>query len=151
MCLSLIRFQNPLYWSAFTLIGKDVAINLGDIRHAMLDQTLDKSEEEIEEETGREYLNPKPTVPPGNDSDVLPDHDICAKTSQCPLFNSLNFLESMQILVSMAAERKNIENLLLTESMQILVSMATKRTKIQNLLLTDGAGILQSKTYCTAR
>ncbi|XP_053380746.1 tetratricopeptide repeat protein 28-like isoform X2 [Mercenaria mercenaria] len=58
------RYNDPLYWSAFVLIGKDVYINLSEIRHAMLDQNLDQSEAEVEEETGREYLNLKPVLAP---------------------------------------------------------------------------------------
>ena len=47
------------------MIGKDVYVNLSEIRHSMLDQALDQSEAEVEEETGREYLNPKPVLAPG--------------------------------------------------------------------------------------
>ena len=47
------------------LIGKNVVINLKQIRHAMLDQTLDKTEQIVEEQSGKELLNPKTVIPSG--------------------------------------------------------------------------------------
>lgn len=47
------------------MIGKDVNINLIQIQHAMLDQTLNKTEKELEEESGKELLNPKNVLPIG--------------------------------------------------------------------------------------
>ena len=47
------------------MIGKDVHISLTEIRHAMLDQCLDQSEAEVEEDHGKKYLNPKPVLAPG--------------------------------------------------------------------------------------
>lgn len=56
------RFNSPLYWSAFLLVGKDTYINISDIRHSMLDQLLDQCEADAEEETGKAFLNPKPVL-----------------------------------------------------------------------------------------
>ncbi|WAR31141.1 hypothetical protein MAR_033683 [Mya arenaria] len=58
------RFKSPYFWSPFVLIGKDVHINIKEIRHAMLDQTLDQSEAAVEEGSGRAYLNPRPVLAP---------------------------------------------------------------------------------------
>ncbi|XP_052220078.1 tetratricopeptide repeat protein 28-like [Dreissena polymorpha] len=58
------RFGSPYFWSGFLLIGKDVYINVKEIRHAMLDQTLDTAESEVEQTSGHEYLNPKPVLAP---------------------------------------------------------------------------------------
>lgn len=65
MLICLFRFKDPFYWSAWILIGKDVNINLIQIQHAMLDQTLNKTEKELEEESGKELLNPKNVLPIG--------------------------------------------------------------------------------------
>ena len=46
-------------------IGKDIQVNVKDIREAMLDQTLDQTESELEDTFGKEYLNPKPVLTPG--------------------------------------------------------------------------------------
>ena len=59
------RFSHPFYWSPYLFIGKDVWISLSEIRHAMLDQCLDQSEAEVEEDHGKKYLNPKPVLAPG--------------------------------------------------------------------------------------
>ena len=40
-------------------------ISLTDIRHSMLDQCLDQTETDVEEEQGKDYLNPKPVLAPG--------------------------------------------------------------------------------------
>lgn len=41
------------------------------IQHAMLDQALNKTEKEIEEETGKELLNPKNVLPFGKEDIIL--------------------------------------------------------------------------------
>lgn len=61
----LTRYSAPYYWSGFLAVGKDVQINMKEIRGAMLDQTLDETEKEVEELYGKEYLNPKPVLAPG--------------------------------------------------------------------------------------
>lgn len=61
----LHRYSDIHNWSTFTLIGKNVSINLKQIRHAMLDQTLDTTEKLVQEQTGKELLNPKSVVPAG--------------------------------------------------------------------------------------
>lgn len=40
-------------------------VNLKQIRHAMIDQRLDKMENDVEEELGKDLLNQKPTLPKG--------------------------------------------------------------------------------------
>ncbi|KAJ8300636.1 hypothetical protein KUTeg_022155 [Tegillarca granosa] len=65
------RFTQVFQWCSFKLIGKDVYLNLNEIRHAMLDQRLDSAEKDVEESVGKEYLNPKsvlPTVPSREES-----------------------------------------------------------------------------------
>ncbi|XP_069120674.1 tetratricopeptide repeat protein 28-like isoform X2 [Argopecten irradians] len=57
------RFSEPYYWCPFLLVGKDVMVNLKEIRHSQLDQTLDKTEKTVEEEIGQEILNPKSSLP----------------------------------------------------------------------------------------
>ncbi|KAL3871452.1 hypothetical protein ACJMK2_039449 [Sinanodonta woodiana] len=57
------RYSSPFFWSAFALIGKDVYIDLGQVRHTMLDQTISRSEARVQEEIGRDYLNPKVILP----------------------------------------------------------------------------------------
>ena len=41
------------------------------IQHAILDQALNKTEKEIEEETGKELLNPKNVLPFGKEDIIL--------------------------------------------------------------------------------
>lgn len=60
------RFSAPFFWSGFLVIGKDVQVNIKEIRQAMLDQKLDLSEAELEELHGKEFLNPKPVLAPGS-------------------------------------------------------------------------------------
>ena len=57
--------------SPWILKGKDVNVNLLQIQHAMLDQALNKTEKEIEEETGKELLNPKNVLPFGKEDIIL--------------------------------------------------------------------------------
>ncbi|XP_061183714.1 tetratricopeptide repeat protein 28-like isoform X2 [Saccostrea echinata] len=57
------RFNDPFFWSPWILIGKDVKVNLLQIQHSMLDQALNKTEKELEEEKGKELLNPKNVLP----------------------------------------------------------------------------------------
>lgn len=59
------RYSDLQNWCPFILIGKNVTINLKQIRHAMLDQTLDKTERIVEEQSGKELLNPKTVIPSG--------------------------------------------------------------------------------------
>ena len=53
------------------LKGKDVNVNLLQIQHAILDQALNKTEKEIEEETGKELLKPKYVLPFGKEDIIL--------------------------------------------------------------------------------
>ncbi|XP_071154491.1 tetratricopeptide repeat protein 28-like isoform X2 [Mytilus edulis] len=57
------RYSDIQTWCPFLLIGKNVAINLKQIRHAMLDQKLDQTEKMVEEKSGKEFLNPKTFIP----------------------------------------------------------------------------------------
>ncbi|KAK7094678.1 tetratricopeptide repeat protein 28-like [Littorina saxatilis] len=57
------RFKAVWIWGAFMLVGHDSQIKLNQIQHAMLDQRIDRAEKELEEETGREILNPKSAIP----------------------------------------------------------------------------------------
>ncbi|XP_060081998.1 tetratricopeptide repeat protein 28-like [Ylistrum balloti] len=57
------RFSETYFWCPFILVGKDVMVNLKDIRHSQLDQTLDRTEKSVEEELGKEILNPKSSLP----------------------------------------------------------------------------------------
>ena len=59
------RYSDLQSWCPFTLIGKNVTVNLKQIRHAMLDQTLDATEKFVEELSGKELLNPKTVIPSG--------------------------------------------------------------------------------------
>ena len=63
------RFGDPYYWSPWILIGKDVHVNVIQIRHSVLDQTLDTTEKAVEEETGKEFLNPKNAVAKGREGE----------------------------------------------------------------------------------
>ncbi|XP_078685375.1 uncharacterized protein LOC144918440 [Branchiostoma floridae x Branchiostoma belcheri] len=59
------RFSAPVYWCTFVLIGQDVEIDLGQIKRAMLDQTMDKVED-VED-----LLNPKPLTPEAASKETL--------------------------------------------------------------------------------
>ena len=41
------------------------------LQHAMLDQRIDRIEKELEEESGKEILNPKSAVPHGEEAGWL--------------------------------------------------------------------------------
>ncbi|KAK3780031.1 hypothetical protein RRG08_029724 [Elysia crispata] len=57
------RWNHPYHWASFLLIGKDTKICIREIKHAQLDQLLDKVETQIENESERPVLNPKAPVP----------------------------------------------------------------------------------------
>ncbi|XP_035685485.1 tetratricopeptide repeat protein 28-like isoform X1 [Branchiostoma floridae] len=59
------RFSAPVYWCTFVLIGQDVEVDLGQIKRAMLDQTMDKVED-VED-----LLNPKPLTPEAASKETL--------------------------------------------------------------------------------
>ncbi|KAK6195644.1 hypothetical protein SNE40_001029 [Patella caerulea] len=56
------RCDHYCLWCPFILIGKDISIDIKSIRHAMLNQVIDKTEKEVEEESGHEYLNLKSSI-----------------------------------------------------------------------------------------
>ena len=47
------------------MIGKDVYLSIKFVRHAQLDQMIDKVEEETSDKMEKHPLNPRPTVPKG--------------------------------------------------------------------------------------
>ncbi|GFN95683.1 tetratricopeptide repeat protein 28 [Plakobranchus ocellatus] len=57
------RWNYPYYWAPFSLIGKDTQVCVREIKHAQLDQLLDKVEYQQEEESDTPILNPKAPVP----------------------------------------------------------------------------------------
>ncbi|GFR63069.1 tetratricopeptide repeat protein 28 [Elysia marginata] len=57
------RWNHPYYWASFVLIGKDSEVCIREIKHAQLDQLLDKVEAQIEDESETPVLNPKAPVP----------------------------------------------------------------------------------------
>ena len=56
------------YWSSFLLIGKGVKVGIRDIRHSMLDQTLDKVEKDYKDCMSYDPLNPAEITPMGKSS-----------------------------------------------------------------------------------
>ena len=52
-------------WSGFKLVGRDVEISLSEIRHAMLDQHLDRTEDAVNEILNQDLFNPQPNPPTG--------------------------------------------------------------------------------------
>ena len=58
-------------WGAFALIGHDCQVKMEQLQHAMLDQRIDRIEKELEEESGKEILNPKSAVPHGEEAGWL--------------------------------------------------------------------------------
>ncbi|CAH1788066.1 unnamed protein product [Owenia fusiformis] len=63
------RFESLTNWAPFTLLGKDTHIDLGKIRHSMLDQEIDKVETAVAKDEEAALLNPKDYVP------KLPSHE----------------------------------------------------------------------------
>ena len=61
----LSRYSDLSYWAPFVQIGKDVEIDLQTVRQAMLDQTIDRVEEEAARVLDPPPLNPEPVVPNG--------------------------------------------------------------------------------------
>lgn len=59
------RYAKSSYWAAPIVIGKDVYLSIKFIRHAQLDQTLDKVEKEVSEDAVKPPLNPRPLIPNG--------------------------------------------------------------------------------------
>ncbi|XP_041369335.1 tetratricopeptide repeat protein 28-like [Gigantopelta aegis] len=57
------RFSAVCNWSPFALFGKDVFVDVKQIRQAMLDQKIDAAEVEVEAETCTELLNPRSVIP----------------------------------------------------------------------------------------
>ena len=60
-----IRFSSPVNWSGFKLVGRDVEISLSEIRHAMLDQHLDRTEDAVNEILNQDLFSPQPNPPTG--------------------------------------------------------------------------------------
>ncbi|CAL1537155.1 unnamed protein product [Lymnaea stagnalis] len=57
------RWSHVCHWSGFMLVGKDTKMSLSDVRHAQLDQLIDKCEAETEESSAVPILNPKSSIP----------------------------------------------------------------------------------------
>lgn len=57
------RYGEAAYTSPFVLIGKDVRIDIKEIRHAMLDQAIDHAEGKVIESMHASPLNPSPITP----------------------------------------------------------------------------------------
>ncbi|KAK3087168.1 hypothetical protein FSP39_002523 [Pinctada imbricata] len=56
------RFKDPYFWSGWILVGKDIHVNVCQIRHSLLDQKLDNMEKAVEENSGKNFLNPKTSL-----------------------------------------------------------------------------------------
>ena len=61
----IFRYQHVCHWAGFILVGKDTYVNINEIKHAHLDQLIDKCEAELEEESDTPILNPRAVVPNG--------------------------------------------------------------------------------------
>lgn len=59
------RFKSVWVWGAFTLIGRDLQVNLKQLQHAKLDQQIDRVEQEVQDNSTKELLNPKSAIPHG--------------------------------------------------------------------------------------
>ena len=59
------RYSDPFYWSPFVVIGKDPIINFSTLRHAMLDQAIDRAEIHYKQHNQTDPLNPPPTLKEG--------------------------------------------------------------------------------------
>ncbi|KAK7502589.1 hypothetical protein BaRGS_00006164 [Batillaria attramentaria] len=57
------RFKSVWVWGAFALIGRDTQLNTKELQHAMLDQSIDRAEKELEEDSVQEILNLKSAIP----------------------------------------------------------------------------------------
>jgi len=67
-CLTIFnlgRYRSIAYWSPWLLVGKDTDLDLVQMRHAMLDQELNRIEEEVGEQCEKAKLNPDPVTPHG--------------------------------------------------------------------------------------
>ncbi|KAK2145782.1 hypothetical protein LSH36_658g01023 [Paralvinella palmiformis] len=61
--ISVVRYRSIAYWSPWLLVGKDTDLDLVQMRHAMLDQELNRIEEEVGEQCEKAKLNPDPVTP----------------------------------------------------------------------------------------
>ncbi|XP_059149912.1 tetratricopeptide repeat protein 28-like [Physella acuta] len=57
------RWNHVCHWAGFTLIGKDTQVSLSEVRHAELDQLIDRCEADVEESSVVPWLNPASDVP----------------------------------------------------------------------------------------
>ena len=63
--IDYLRYRSISNWSPWQLVGKDTYIDLLQMRHAMLDQDLNRIEQEVADTCTKAKLNPDPVIPNG--------------------------------------------------------------------------------------
>eukprot|EP00062_Callorhinchus_milii_P014861 gi/632964777/ref/XP_007898562.1/ PREDICTED: tetratricopeptide repeat protein 28-like [Callorhinchus milii] len=74
-----IRFPGKHYWSSFVWVGLDTFVNLQELKHAMLHQTLETIDQELSQATKQDWLNPASNI------SAVPDRRALLLKMQCSL------------------------------------------------------------------